>query len=268
MKISNEQLKKLNYFCGSGDFPNANIIFFGNEEGLGGKKLKEVIENRCNLYDNKNTIKLSNNKNIYYRKDWESDKKAINSSMLQFQARILLFLNNPKGNWFVKKGDDPDIFEQIKEYQRSQLYRECNNYKFKSALIDLRPLPRFVEKCWPYENVNECQYLKAFQFNIESGIGDKLLHFRNERAQIIKNLFDTSKKINVIVGIGDKKTKRNLFEKSYNAKFLEIIEGKCFQSQIQLNGQIINIFLSNFFDYQVLGLKNLEKLAHLIKECY
>jgi len=265
MKISKEQLSKLNNFVGSGDFINANIIFFGNEEGLGSLELKEAIKRRCNLHDKEDTPRLSNN--IFYRKNWEIEEKAVNSSMLQFQSRILLFLNNQNGNWFLKKDEEPILFQQIKEYQRAQLYRESISYKFKSALIDLRPLPRFTEKEWPYANINRSEYLKAFQFKRENGIAEDLLKLKNQRAQNIKTVFDSSKKAKVIVGIGDKHSKRNLFEQLYNAYFTNIIEGKCFQSQIKHNGKALNIILSNFFDYRSLGLENLKELSQIIRKC-
>jgi hypothetical protein len=35
MKLTKEQFLKLNAFCGYGDFNNAEVIFFGMEEGLG-----------------------------------------------------------------------------------------------------------------------------------------------------------------------------------------------------------------------------------------
>jgi|GEM_PF-6427308 len=266
--ITKEQLAILNSFCGTGDFLNADIIFFGNEEGLGGDNLEKVLSERIGESKRNNCIIPNKPLNGHYRTTWAVEKETARSQMLQFQVRLLLFLNNPKENWFALKEEAPLIFEQIKEYQRVNLYRENNNYNLKSALVDLRPLPRYNETEWPFKNLDRQQYISAFKFTKRAKVDKLYSDLKEERIKIIQNLFHACHNVKVIVGIGDKDSKKRFFEVLFVEIVFETIwlsDKTCFHATIDLNGKLVHIFLSNFFDYRAFGLNNLENLARKIE---
>ena len=167
--MTEEQLRRMILFVGYGDYKNAKIIFFGNEEGLANDAdLPSEIDIRCNHYYNEGICIIPNDPELgfYTIIQNNGEDQYINSPMLLFQSRLMLHFNNHEVDWFQNAIDMPARFLCIKEYQKLLLYKEPQPL-IKSALVDLRPLPRPNEGVvWPeeYEILNEHHYFQVFSY--------------------------------------------------------------------------------------------------------
>ncbi|MEK4229697.1 hypothetical protein [Solibacillus sp. FSL H8-0538] len=280
--LSTEETAKLLAFVGYGDNNKSKIIFLGNEEGLGGYELQNVIQTNCEVFGNNPDCYLNPNywKDGYYEipENIEEQYKKVMKKlrgelredtslfapMLEFQARIVLHFLQPDKEWFVKKGINKDNYNIIKNYYQKNLYN--NNSQFNITLMDFRPFPRRNEKDqWPYSNLDKLQYLNAFKFNLKSKLKPFYKELRDTRAGILKRAIEQSH-ANLIVGIGDKDSKRRFFEQYFsNAQFEEYSLTKekveLFKASIQLENRTITVLLSDFFNHYTIGLVGLEKLT-------
>lgn len=191
--INNEQLNKLLPWFGYGHFKEADIVFWGIEEGLGGLPI-EAVEARCNVFGN--DLKTWINDNDWSNGYWdetgilgtkrliertkellasknkelpEIKQRSYQGPFLTFSSRMLLSLEKPSFPWFEKKGyyeknlHHSELWNEINNYVSKGLYN--NNHKIKAALIDWRPLPRPTMKVWPYEGLDQKKYDAAFNLN-------------------------------------------------------------------------------------------------------
>lgn len=284
-QLSSDEIEKLLAFVGFGNREKSNILFFGNEEGLGGYELHHAIKAKCAVY--------GNNEHSYITQNWRDgfyeipevidpeykkvmkelrgellEETSLFSPMLEFQARIALHLQDPEQDWFSKREDNPENFEVIKKYYQTSLYHEDS--KFPLSLMDLRPFPRRNEKDeWPYSNIDRSQYLRAFSFNPSAKIDPLYQELRDKRASILKRAIECSN-ANFIVGIGDKESKRRFFEQVFSTaerplqfEEVKLTKDKCevYKTSLILKNRTITVLLSDFFDYRNIGLAGLEKLT-------
>jgi len=93
---------------------------------------------------------------------------------------------------------------------------------------------------------------------------------RTERSKILYNVFNRTAETKVIIGIGDRHTKRRFFEEYYEIvspfEGMDLGKGKeeVFVGDIRINKETIPVFLSNFFQsghgIGLQGLRNLSKI--------
>ncbi|TSI05295.1 hypothetical protein [Lysinibacillus sp. BW-2-10] len=292
--LSNEEIDKLLAFIGYGDLQKSKIIFFGNEEGLGGYELHNAIQAKCEVYGNncESHLNKDNWKDGFYeipekidgpykkvmqklRGDLREDKSLF-SPMLEFQARIALHLQYPNQEWFLTSSESKegkDNYQIIKNYYQTSLYNQSSSLNI--SLMDLRPFPRRNEKDeWPYANINRSEYLKAFKFENDENISAVCKELRNKRVAVLKRTIEFSS-ANLIIGIGDKESKRRFFEQNFRNNQKPIVfeelpltkeKIELFKTSIQLENRTISVLLCDFFDYRNIGVEGLETLVknHLI----
>lgn len=272
------QIEKLISFCGYGNFDTANIIFLGNEEGLGGGEIKDEITKRTReFWDNGKAI-VGNEKTNGYYVDIQTYEDT-RSPFLEFSSRLMMYLNSPEHiDYFKKNSEDSKTFLEIKKYKINTLYHERPDLNFRSVLVDYRPLPRANESL-TYSIYRELdsrfdwkQYSRAFRFQ-KRNVDDYHLYLREFRSEILKNIFTRDQETLAIIGIGDKQTKRRFFEthiaflEPFRDRYLSKDKAELFYGKILINGYIIPIFLSDFFQSgRGIGLEGLKILSKIIKD--
>ncbi|MFK3988098.1 hypothetical protein [Exiguobacterium mexicanum] len=313
--LSEEEMKRLEKWFGYGAFREADIVFFGNEEGLGGYPI-EAVRARTRVYGKNSDTWLGEGwENGYWDESGHTGYKLLGevtneiraekglaphnkkegnprSTMLDFQARLLLALEQPEYDWFALKDGkkDEETTNKWKEkYERIQTLYD-KDHKIKAALMDWRPLPRQDENTWPYQ-LDQNEYLKAFKpgkrylKKIQSAIETDNLDGLNEygkmvvaRTKLLKRVIEQFD-FPVIVASGDPDAKENLF------KLIFADEGITFEEKTLSNGKRykkalvyvgnreLTILLSLFFDYRSNclgrdGLRDLyeEELSPLFKD--
>jgi hypothetical protein len=271
MDLLPKNFLKLNSFCGSGDFRNAEIVFFGNEEGLDRDDIQDVLKQRFNEV-NTNVKIVSDYLEGHYRIDWKTDDKAGKSQMINYQCRIINFLQEEGINddWFLPKGKNLKIDKKIEEYRVKHLYREKIPGQIITALTELRPLPRKNESVWNYfKSIKKSQYFKAYGFSTVRGLHQEYSDFRNHRLKVLKNLFNHSKKCKFIIGIGDQKAKLKFFKKVDPDIVFEPVpdcNNKLLQANTKFNGKLVNIYLLKFFGNGHMSLSDLKSVALILKK--
>ncbi len=272
-----DAIDKLIRFCGYGNFESANVLFLGNEEGLGGGEIRRELKRRIvDFWEKGKAIDGLHMENGYYL-DQAGDEDTT-SPFLEFCSRLMLKLNYVySDNLFLTRGEDPEVYEKIRDYKIHQLYHENEqDFNYRSVLIDYRPLPRANESLQYsiYHEINEKfnweHYYSAFKFS-KNHIDDYHCNLRNDRSKILYNVFNRESETKVIIGIGDRHTKKRFFE-----EYFEILnpfvgrklgKGKeeVYYGRIQINKNVIPVFLSNFFQSgHGIGLKGLSVLHDMI----
>ena len=269
-----ENLDKLVRFCGYGDFKNSNIIFLGNEEGLGGDEIEDAINLR--ITDHWNNAQFVNEvdhkKGYYIHLDKKNDAKG---PFNLFCARLMIQLNEKKKDdfYFQKQSENSVAFEKIKEFKINSLFNESkNNYELSSALIDYKPLPRRTEgdNYKFYEKFDERFSSKLYSMATRLDNGADKFHKElvATRAEVLKNVLNISENVKVVIGIGAKNEKLKYFKKFFKIaqdfKGLPLAHGKveCYFGKVKINNREIPVFLSDFFQSgRGIGLKGLQKLT-------
>ncbi len=273
-----KDIEKLVRFCGYGNYDSANVIFLGNEEGLGGGEIEGEVRKRIEDYWNHGTaLDGRSNENGYYVKG--NGGGNARGHFLLFSARLMLWLNDQSdGDYYFKtQAEDYKAFDTIRNYKMDTLYNEeMDKFDYRSALLDLRPLPRAQENMMYslYEKIdkdfNWQQYKKAFQFNSKR-VDDYHLYLRGERARILQNIFNRDVDIRVIIGIGAKADKRRFFEEYFEFEMpfedrkLSKNKVELFCGKLRIGNRIIPVFLADFFQGGFgIGLEGLKILSDLI----
>lgn len=233
--LSLEEYEVLLAYVGCGNFPNADIIVYGNEEGTGGYSVEANVKARVKYFGrdqiNGNYISCIDEKcweNGFYEKSASGGGRKVEQFLLpheniqqngftggvfnQALARICLQLEEKdKNNFFQSKLDNEVAWSLINSFIVNDLYISRNG--IQTALADWRPLPRSIESKWPpqykliADSLKPNPYLNVF--NNPKGREKKtdvsaFRDFRKDmerRLDILKNLFITSKS-RVIIGIG------------------------------------------------------------------
>ncbi|MGV3463903.1 MAG: hypothetical protein ACO1OT_01240 [Heyndrickxia sp.] len=232
--LSKEEYNTLLSFFGYGNFLEADIIFFGNEEGAGGYSIQANVNARCQSYGRNQNGEYINvlDKNDWTKGFWDledtnrpkiesylieedtlQESGFTSSAFLRATARISLGLenrNDESSKWFKSFGENPKEAEKIKSYIISNLFKKHDG--IQTALADWCPLPRENQSQWPSEYANigdsiENLYLKAFQSlpirNKQKYI-DKFSNYLedvNKRLSVLKNAF-LSTPAQIIIGFG------------------------------------------------------------------
>lgn len=234
--LSKEEYDKLLAFLGYGNFPEADMIVFGNEEGAGGYSIEANVKARCNSYgkdkDGNYIHRLSPNdwKDGYWDLQENEERPKLEKHLLPHEeiqeqgyvrgaflpaiSRMCLGLeakNDEVDQWFQSFEANPTAGNQIKDHIRQILFKKHEG--IQTALVDWRPLPRNNEKTWypiEYERVSQTStqnpYLRAF--NNPNTISKNNITFFSDfnkdveqRAGTIKSLLEATP-AKVIIGLG------------------------------------------------------------------
>jgi hypothetical protein len=233
-KLTREKYQQLLSFIGYGNFPEADIIVFGNEEGTGGYGIEENVEARIRYYGKNETGKYEDcvNKDNPSGGFWESgkedkiarylreqygeeveDKFYTKGTFLSMVARICLALewgSDSVSNLFQTYNKCPKLKETIQLYILNELFTKREG--LQTCLSDWRPLPRPSERVWPTEYSEIWPdhsignpYLKAFNNpDIKEEIKTDFSNFTEDvkrRMALLKNAF-VSSKAKVILCLG------------------------------------------------------------------
>jgi len=236
MVLSKVQYEKLLSFFGYGNFSEADILFFGNEEGLGGYSIDANIDARCNYYGkdkNGNYFNLLRTtwQDGFYEDEGSqilsklSDSKKTNghSNFLEIASRICLALEHKSEDndkWFELSEDNKESKEIIKQYYEDCLFKPKKN-GINSVLIDWRPLPRTNEKTWypvEYNNIDKGKYLKAFKFSTKKNLADNFTNYTQDvdkRKDIVATVF-SKYPFPLGIGMGAIKSKKKVIENIFS----------------------------------------------------
>lgn len=268
MQLTNPEINMLNSYCGAGDLRNANILFFFNEEGLGGQTIQQAIAGKKSNFPKNQAIDLKNKFNGHYHLIPNNITFPNRGALLEYTSRLMKYKSNPSGNWFDRKHVYQNSFTAIKQYQKNNLFRE--KVGFKSAHFELRPLPRKNESSWPYlpnNNILQKDYNEAFKF-YQGGRFNKYHDIlRKDRVKILQNLFNNSS-AEIFIGVGAVPFKKNVIKRIYpHLTFKPIPIGNVFCDFASLNigSRPVRIFLCPFFAYRGKGIVNLSELSALAR---
>lgn len=241
-RLSKEEYQVLLAYIGCGDIRNADIIFFGNEEGTGGYSVTANVNARVKYYGKKteseekiHCIERGDWEKGFFHPDAQGGASLVEKCLLQHEsvrpheftagvfnstvARLCLaYEQSGVHNWF-EGSQNNNAFNAIKEYISKQLYK-VREVGIQTALVDWRPLPRPNESVWPKEYGNVAQspedkpakdnpYLAVFdkpksKYKPEKYSTSSFSHFQNDM------LFRASiiknafikSKAKIIIGIG------------------------------------------------------------------
>lgn len=288
VQLSTEELEKLTRFVGYGPFDEADVVFFGMEEGLGQYPI-EAIPARARLYGNDTNTWLNGDwKNGYWDETGDTGYRALGeianeirrekgltehnltlrrpfSPMLNLQARLLLALEQPEGQWFLPNNQLGEN-ELVAVQQRENTLYDRNN-KVKAALLDWRPLPRRNSNVWHYE-FDRFQYLNAFDLKksylkqldkteqtISLESDDLYLAMLQQRMKVIRNVIDQFN-FRLLISSGAQDEKEKLFKelfKNQNIEFeqLYLPNGKRYKKAVvKSGGRELTILITYFFNHQ------------------
>ncbi|MGG3006509.1 hypothetical protein [Geobacillus stearothermophilus] len=221
-KLTSEKYRQLLSFIGYGNFREADMIVFGNEEGTGDYGIEENVEARIRYYGKNEAGEYVDcfNVNDLGEGFWESSKEDKIARYLREQygdeieekfytkgtflptvARICLALECDRdniGRWFRTYDECSSLKQAIQLYILNELFTKREG--LQTCLSDWRPLPRPSTQVWPIEyteiwpdNSKENPYLQAFSPpNMEQEIKTSFSHFTadvHRRMSVLKRAF-------------------------------------------------------------------------------
>lgn len=288
-RIGPEQYQRLINYIGCGNFPEADILFFGNEEGTGTFSIEANVEARCSTFGKEpgsssyanaygdpdidgwfwEPSALDGRDKIlnYLRAKGENPKvsNTVRGSFLPSISRIVLALENrasvPIERWF--EPDKSEEFElEIKAFALEGLF--CPREGIQTALTDWRHLPRPNEGAWYDEyKVNETiqkHYLSAYN-QFTEGKKDTFSNYSEDvgkRKRILLNAFMQSP-AKVLIGLGGANGfKKDVLTHMFGLKCepVELAHGVSMnRATAQLGSKEMSIFLLPFPSAQVYGSK-------------
>ena len=264
--LTQHEIDILNSLCGTGDIPNTNVLFFGNEEGLGGDTIQYVVQERMNHFPEELPVDGNEKMNGHYYQDITGNSYPLGGAFLNYCSRLMLKLSNPGGNWCSPMGVDNLAAKKIRDYHKYKLFRE--KQPLKSGLFELRPLPRANEGEWPYCEpgiIDKHQYLTAFSCTQDRGLDAYHTNLRDERIRILKNIF-TYSSAKTFIGVGAREFKKCFLEEMYpNIKFriIPLVDVSIYYAQTNISGRDVRIYLCPFFGHFGTGLLGLDDLCVL-----
>jgi len=306
VSLTDEDIEELLPWFGYGHFKEVNIVFLGNEEGLGGYPIEATLA-RTRVYGKCEKTWLTENWEDGY---WDETgyagylklgevtnqiraelglspfvkEKEGYFPILDFQARLLLSLEEPDNDWFQLKGwysfHDPAKGTQLKNTIRN-LY--SNTRKFKAGLVDWRPLPRPDENSWPYTGIDKKRYLDAFSLkrpyyeNVKNVLNERGLQkdidldpystMLYKRVTLMKNVL-SGFPFSLLIGAGAVASKKRLLQLIFNDQRINFKKkplsgGKKYEiADIKVRDRSFTVLLTPFFNHrknclQLTGLKEL-----------
>lgn len=294
MKLSKAQFCQLNAFSGYGDFKNAEIIYFGLEEGLGQWDVESNIIARCEYYGKEPSLwfDASSRQLGYFERSGDkaamkmkqclrdlekiTEEKRVKTTIqsLEYMSRLSLFFEESDKSWFELKGDHPKQYERITQYWReSRLFHE--DEKIKTALFDWKPLPRSSVGAWPYTIENDlftqAEYEKAYELReIHHSFLRGSVH---QRLNLLEQILSTES-FSILLSFGDRRGKERLLTKAlyhitkqpvhFHEVLLKESKKKISVAEVIIGDKKRLIVCTPFFDSRSLTRKGLEELAQYL----
>jgi hypothetical protein len=248
MKISQKHLRILmthrGYGVGEEQPDQVQTLVIGNESGIGNASNVEEF------------IKHLEGKEFLHKNN--SEHGRIHSPFLQFIARIVRALEGKSGNWFAPK-DQCHVWEEI---VNNEFYSES------AQLVDIRPLPRQNESVWPYENIDEHNYLNGFK-NLKSK-DEFVQELINQKVLFIQEQIQSYKNLRYIIAPGAANMKKKFLELVFPEMKFNIIEVKTTRKTMTYHvGETgkIKVVVCPFFDSKNgIGYEGLESVYLNIKK--
>lgn len=247
MILTNQQFDLLNRCIGGGPINEASIVIFGNELGTAdGGTTEQTIKNF--------EIDWTKGPMIQTGEGFVSlniGTPPASSTFLRFISRLALALRHKEDRFFDELTNTGKVL--INNYITTELYRT------DTAIINLKPLPQSTERHWDYENINEKEYHKQYNFGLKKRPSDT---WSDLRLQSIKSGFELAKN-SLILGSGNKQNKKAFLETIFpSIKFEEISLSDKNQIYAAKNPKVI---LSNYYDYRNgIKLSGLKEIYHFI----
>ncbi|WP_147433419.1 hypothetical protein [Paenibacillus ginsengarvi] len=288
-RISPEQYQRLIHYVGCGNFPEADILFFGNEEGTGTFSIEANVEARCSTFGKE----PGSSSYTYTFGDLETDgffwepaalggrdkivdylrakggkpkvSDTVRGSFLPSISRIVLALENqantPIESWF-ETDHSKETERKIKEFALQGLF--CPREGIQTALTDWRHLPRPNEGAWydeyrVTETIEKC-YLSAYN-QFASAKKDSFSDYSEDaekRKRILLNAFVKSP-AKVLIGLGGANGfKKEVLSRLFGLSFepVDLAHGISMNRAVaHLGSKEMSIFLLPFPSAQVYGSK-------------
>lgn len=255
-QMTEEQYRTLLSFVGYGDFANADIIVFGNEEHADGYSIEANVTARTNLFGRSDDgsflhrINFDDENYVYYESSVETGRQKIQTlhaleepntmplhpklSLLDLSlARLVLSLERTDdGDWF-SGADQAEQWAQVKTFASQQLF--CPRATgIRTAITDWKPLPRNKADQWysvPYGAIADHYpnaYSRAFDKPLRKA-GFKTLEssFSNfyedmkQRALSLKQVFEQSSARVVLCLGGSTGFKKDALELMYGRNIFQ-----------------------------------------------
>ena len=161
---------------GHGNLQTSRVLFLGNEFGLASTTLERYLEELRNLVKN-------NQVNLIGKNYWDgflfntNGEAPVSSVFVQFISRLMLALRENNEEWFYTLSFADKI--KLNNYILTEFHKK------ESSTINIRPLPQSNESTWVYDNINQKEYYKDFNFYLDKHQRDV---FSEERIEKIKKV--------------------------------------------------------------------------------
>lgn len=280
-RISREEYKKLLSFVGYGNFPKANILVFGIEEGTAGYEIEANIIARVTTFgefDERGNLISAINPPDWSSGYWEplhgeskirtyieqrdgtapSGENFVGGFFLPTIARMCLELEAPNANpyfWWTPFRKNDEAKKRINKFVSYELFRPRET-GIQTALTDWRPLPRPNMRGWPneYQPVNKRLYNRAF--NTFRKAEDQFSNYLEDalfRRRLIKQII-VGFKTPVMISFGGIQIKQRLLnyilpDVSFSALPSKVSpQSPAVQAHTIVDGHPLNLFLLPFPD--------------------
>jgi len=244
MILTTEQILLLNRCVAQGPIDKASVVIFGNEFGTAGGEgdTERCVKRFINEFKTRKLLQIGEGFSTI-----DIDPPPVNSTFLQFIARLMLALKYKDDRFFEELTPEGKIF--LNNYIMNSLYRE------DTAIVNLKPYPQHTERHWDYSNIDEKVYYKQYNFMHRNHLSDQ---YKEIRIKAMKEAFDLAKTA-LIIGSGDKENKRAFLQTIYPE--IEFAEYKLNETAKIYFSRYPKIILSNYYDHRsgirLSGLKSI-----------
>ncbi|MBP1154001.1 MULTISPECIES: hypothetical protein [unclassified Paenibacillus] len=273
MYLTEEHIHSLLSFIGYGDVSKAQIIFLGNEGGLGDRSVEDNIASICFTYkENVNHCVHGDWTKGYWKQDqWKPGRevRVPRSPFLRLCSRMILALEHPDQpihSWFQQA--DHNVIQDVKRFlMEGGLFTDRPG--IQTALLDWRPLPRKREADpLPYDNINQKSYIDAFNF-FDRPNNNPYIEWRTKRLSLFQDLMK-SYPVPLILGIGNIPAKKRMVDGIWGEQIYEEItlqpSGKKIAISKNIIGDNTRVILTPFFGYEHMGYSGVKDLAQYISD--
>lgn len=274
--LSEPEYKTLVKYMGCGNFSQAKLLFFGNEEGLAGNQIEANLVSRITTFgaygeDGKITsslihgekasgfwepnAQLGGDKVHAYLYEQGVVKNKIKKNFtkgffLPMAARICLTLENPNENplyWFQPKGvylakSSKTGINPINDFIINGLFRPRNS-GIETALTDWHPLPRAQQRGKPEEysllewNLYKAAFSDPFSNTLRKDEFSCYSDDARSRALILQSLLQQYQ-VRVMIGFGDIEIKSTLISKIFPGSTFKIVPSEVFPNHNAISTNI------------------------------
>ena len=238
----------MGYGAGTYAPDKVEILFIGNESGTAGRSVQDYIE-RLTYPE-----KYKSEANIDSEKESSPQRR---SPMLQYMNRLRLYSIDLNPQWLKPKSE-----------MESDLYDRVINESWCAGntvhLLDIRPLPRPTEDKWPYVNIDQKLYLRAFNRFDSEGSNPYTDWVRIRKTHLQKKI-ETFTTIKCIIGAGNPNMKMKFLKELFpQVQFDSIIGQSGNKFLVGTHDKGFKIIVCKFLNHQNgIGYSGLNDLAQI-----